>query len=222
MNEYLMILLRTLIIFIVLMVIIRALGKREVGQISIFDLVILLIIADIGAMGIDDKKLFLPALLCLFLLLCLQKIFSFILLHIARLRQVVDGSPLVLVYNGKILYKNLKKESYTIDDLLNQIHKEGILDIDEVNLAILETSGNLSVFSKKRYPNIKLALIISGNIDKDNMKLLNLTEPQVLKMIKSKNLKLDDIMYASSNGRDIFSIFLNDVAEKKSKIKDGK
>ena len=204
------------------MVIIRALGKREVGQISIFDLVILLIIADIGAMGIDDKKLFLPALLCLFLLLCLQKIFSFILLHIARLRQVVDGSPLVLVYNGKILYKNLKKESYTIDDLLNQIHKEGILDIDEVNLAILETSGNLSVFSKERYPNIKLALIISGNIDKDNMKLLNLTEPQVLKMIKSKNLKLDDIMYASSNGRDIFSIFLNDVAEKKSKIKDGK
>ena len=204
------------------MVIIRALGKREVGQISIFDLVILLIIADIGAMGIDDKKLFLPALLCLFLLLCLQKIFSFILLHIARLRQVVDGSPLVLVYNGKILYKNLKKESYTIDDLLNQIHKEGILDIDEVHLAILETSGNLSVFSKERYPNIKLALIISGNIDKDNMKLLNLTEPQVLKMIKSKNLKLDDIMYASSNGRDIFSIFLNDVAEKKSKIKDGK
>ena len=105
--EYFTIIFRTLFFYFFIVFVYRVMGKREVGQISIFDLVILLIIADIGAMGIDDKKLFLPALLCLFLLLCLQKIFSFILLHIARLRQVVDGSPLVLVYNGKILYKNL-------------------------------------------------------------------------------------------------------------------
>lgn len=214
MNEYVMILIRTLIIFIILMIIIRALGKREVGQISIFDLVILLIIADIGAMGIDDKKLFFPAILCLFLLLCLQKLFSFILLHIPSLRQIVDGSPLVLIYNGKILYKNLKKESYTIDDLLNQIHKEGIMDIDEVNLAILETSGSLSVFSKKRYPDVKLALIVSGKIDKENMEILNLTKPQVLKMVKNKDLNIKKIMYASSNGHDLFSIFLNVSKEK--------
>ncbi len=209
MNEYLSILLRTFIIFIVLMIIIRILGKREVGQISIFDLVVLLIIADIAAMGIDNTKLFLPSMLCLILLLCLQKLFSILLLHIPRLRQVIDGSPLVLIYNGKILYQNLKKESYTIDDLINQIHKEGILDIGEVNLAILETSGNLSVFSKKRYPDVKLALIVSGKIDKNNMKILNLSKNDVLKMVKKKGLNINNIMYASSNGGDIFSIFLN-------------
>ena len=126
-----------------------------------------------------------------------------------RMRQVIDGSPLVLIYNGKILYQNLKKESYTIDDLINQIHKEGILDIDEVNLAILETSGNLSVFSKKRYPDVKLALIVSGKIDKNNMKILNLSKNDVLKMVKKKGLNINNIMYASSNGWDIFSIFLN-------------
>ena len=115
---------------------------------------IILIISDIGAMGIDEKKLFLPAICCLVLLLILQKSFSFLLLKFSSLRSFIDGSPRILIYKGEILFNNLKKEAYTIDDLLNQIHQEGILDISEVNLAILETSGTLAVFSKKRYKEI--------------------------------------------------------------------
>ena len=154
MNEYILILLRAFCIFIVLMIIIRLLGKREVGELSVFDLAIILIISDIGAMGIDEKKLFLPAICCLVLLLILQKSFSFLLLKFSSLRSFIDGSPRILIYKGEILFNNLKKEAYTIDDLLNQIHQEGILDISEVNLAILETSGTLAVFSKKRYKEI--------------------------------------------------------------------
>ena len=136
MNEYILILLRAFCIFIVLMIIIRLLGKREVGELSVFDLAIILIISDIGAMGIDEKKLFLPAICCLVLLLILQKSFSFLLLKFSSLRSFIDGSPRILIYKGEILFNNLKKEAYTIDDLLNQIHQEGILDISEVNLAI--------------------------------------------------------------------------------------
>lgn len=208
MNEYLMILLRTFCIFIMLMLVIRLLGKREVGELSVFDLAIILIIADIAAMGIDDVKLFFASILCLILLLILQKSFSFILLKLSILRGFVDGSPRVLVYKGQILFQNLKKEAYTIDDLLTQIHQEGILDISEINLAILETSGSLSVFSKKRYPIVYLPVIVSGIIVKDNISLLNLKKEDVIKKISYKNYNVKDIAFYSLSEKDEGSLFL--------------
>ena len=203
MNEYILILLRAFCIFIVLMIIIRLLGKREVGELSVFDLAIILIISDIGAMGIDEKKLFLPAICCLVLLLILQKSFSFLLLKFSSLRSFIDGSPRIL-----ILFNNLKKEAYTIDDLLNQIHQEGILDISEVNLAILETSGTLAVFSKKRYKEIFLPVVISGKLENENIKLLGLSKNYILKRLNEKKLKLKDIAFYSLSEINEGSLFL--------------
>lgn len=208
MNEYILILLRAFCIFIVLMIIIRLLGKREVGELSVFDLAIILIISDIGAMGIDEKKLFLPAICCLVLLLILQKSFSFLLLKFSSLRSFIDGSPRILIYKGEILFNNLKKEAYTIDDLLNQIHQEGILDISEVNLAILETSGTLAVFSKKRYKEIFLSVVISGKLENENIKLLGLSKNYILKRLNEKKLKLKDIAFYSLSEINEGSLFL--------------
>lgn len=210
MNEYISVLLRCLIIFILLIIIIRLLGKREVGELSIFDLVVILIISDIGAMGIDEKELFIPAILCLILLLILQKLFSYILLKISSLRNIVDGSSRILIFEGKILFENFKKESYTIDDLLSQIHKEGILDISEVNLAILETSGNLAVFSFKRYPKVFLPVIISKKLIKENIKLLNINEALIYDYLNKKNLNIKDIAYMSSYRDSIKEYYLFD------------
>lgn len=208
MNEYILILLRAFCIFIVLMIIIRLLGKREVGELSVFDLAIILIISDIGAMGIDEKKLFLPAICCLVLLLILQKSFSFLLLKFSSLRSFIDGSPRILIYKGEILFNNLKKEAYTIDDLLNQIHQERILDISEVNLAILETSGTLAVFSKKRYKEIFLSVVISGKLENENIKLLGLSKNYILKRLNEKKLKLKDIAFYSLSEINEGSLFL--------------
>lgn len=208
MNEYILILLRAFCIFIVLMIIIRLLGKREVGELSVFDLAIILIISDIGAMGIDEKKLFLPAICCLVLLLILQKSFSFLLLKFSSLRSFIDGSPRILIYKGEILFNNLKKEAYTIDDLLNQIHQEGILDISEVNLAILETSGTLAVFSEKRYKEIFLPVVISGKLENENIKLLGLSKNCILKRLNEKKLKLKDIAFYSLSEINEGSLFL--------------
>ena len=208
MNEYILILLRAFCIFIVLMIIIRLLGKREVGELSVFDLAIILIISDIGAMGIDEKKLFLPAICCLVLLLILQKSFSFLLLKFSSLRSFIDGSPRILIYKGEILFNNLKKEAYTIDDLLNQIHQEGILDISEVNLAILETSGTLADIKKKRYKEIFLPVVISGKLENENIKLLGLSKNYILKRLNEKKLKLKDIAFYSLSEINEGSLFL--------------
>lgn len=208
MNNYLLILLRTFSIFIILMIIIRLLGKREVGELSIFDLAVILIIADIAAMGIDDKDLFLPAILCLVLLLFLQKGFSLLLLKWSKLRSIIDGDSRVLIYKGQILYENLKKEAYTIDDLITQIHQEGLLDIAEVNLAILETSGTLAVFSKKRYDDVFLPVIISGKLEIENINLLKLDKSKILKIVSNKGLKLKQIAYFSMSDTKEGSLFL--------------
>ncbi len=214
MNEYISVLLRCLIIFILLIIIIRLLGKREVGELSIFDLVVILIISDIGAMGIDEKDLFIPAILCLILLLILQKTFSYILLKISSLRNIVDGSSRVLIFEGEILFGNFKKESYTIDDLLSQIHKEGILDISEVNLAILETSGNLAVFSCLRYPKVSLPVIVSKKIVKENLKLLDIKEDFIYDYLNNNNINIKDVAYMSSYKDGIKDYYLFDKKRK--------
>lgn len=214
MNEIIKTLLRTNLIFILLMLVIRLLGKREVGQLSVFDLVIILIIADIGAMGIDHKKQFVPSILCLFLLLGLQKVFSLLLLHISCLRQIVDGKPKIMVYNGKINYKEFKKENYTIDDLLNQLHTEGIMDIDEVRLAFLETSGRLSVFAKNMYDEIVLPVVISGKADKDMLKFLNMSEHKLNSLLNDEQTTVKNVLYCSSNGEKLTNLILSPKASK--------
>lgn len=206
MIEYTKIILRTIAIFFLLMIIIRLLGKREVGQLSIFDLVILLIIADIASLGIDNSKMFLASILCLFLLLGLQKLFAHLLLTNASLRDFIDGTPKVLIMNGEIMYKALKKEKYTIDDLINQIRIEGVMDIDEIRLAILETSGKLSVFSKERYKKALLPVIVSGRIDKNSLKVLNMRLDYLNDILNKSNYRIKDIIYAVSDGINLISI----------------
>lgn len=202
--EFLWLILRAFAIFIVMMVIIRLLGKRELGQLSIFDLVILLIIADIGSMGIDDGKVFLPTILCLFLFLILQKIFSKLLLHFSFLRKGVDGAPTIIVLNGQINIEVLKKELYNIDDLITQMRANAIMDVSEIRLAVLETSGNLSVFSYARYKEVILPVIVSGEIDENMLPYLNLTKKKVEEMVKKQKLQVKDIHYASSDGVSLF------------------
>ena len=111
--NYLFLILKICVIYLSVIIILRILGKREVGELSIFDLVILLIIADIASIGIDNTEFFIPGLVCLVTLAVLQKIFSYILLKFARLRGVCDGNPTIIIYNGIINIKNMSKELYT-------------------------------------------------------------------------------------------------------------
>lgn len=136
------------------------------------------------------KKIIFTSYLLFSFIINTSKSFSFLLLKFSSLRSFIDGSPRILIYKGEILFNNLKKEAYTIDDLLNQIHQEGILDISEVNLAILETSGTLAVFSKKRYKEIFLPVVISGKLENENIKLLGLSKNYILKRLNEKSLSL--------------------------------
>ena len=184
-------------VFFCLLLVLRILGKREVGELSIFDLVVLLIIADIAALGIDNDEFIIPSYFCVFILVVLQKILSLLLIKVAKFRNIIDGSPTTVVMDGKLLIKNMRKEHYTVDDLVSQMRIEHIMDLDEIKLAILETNGTLSIFRKERFNEIKLPVIMSGQIVKDSLKLLNWDQKQFEERLKKHNIAFKKIIYAS-------------------------
>ena len=195
--NYGMLFLKIAVVFFCLILILRILGKREVGELSIFDLVVLLIIADISALGIDNDEFIIPSYFCVFILVVLQKILSLLLIKVAKFRNIIDGSPTTVVMDGKLLIKNMRKEHYTVDDLVSQMRIEHIMDLDEIKLAILETNGTLSIFRKERFNEIKLPVIMSGQIVKDSLKLLNWDQKQFEERLKKHNIAFKKIIYAS-------------------------
>ena len=187
--------LKVIIIYFVLVILLRFLGKREVGQLSIFDLVIILIIADVASIGIDNNEFFLPSLLCLLILAILQKLVSKILLHNGFLRQAFEGKSTIIVYEGKLFIKNMKKENLLIDDLISQMRLNKISDINQIRLAVLENNGLLSIIKKQDENKIYTPLIFSGQLIKENFALLNINKQYLIDYLKMFNIKYKKLLY---------------------------
>lgn len=203
--EYLFMILKTTIFFLVLIVILRILGKREVGEISVFDLVVLLIIADIATLGIDGKMSeTLVVIVSLFTLLLLQKLMSFLTVKFPFVRSLVEYKPSIIIYNGALNMREMKRQSYTIDDLITQVRGNGIMDLGEVKMAILESSGDLSVYKKSNYDRLSLPVVISGHIVKESLEYLHLKEEDVLNYLQKNNFNLKKVHYLSSDGKSYF------------------
>ena len=117
--EFLLIFVRTIMCYTVLVVSLRIMGKREIGQLSLFDLIILLSIADIMVVGIEKyEQKFIYVLFPVILLTLLQKLVAFIMLKIPKTRKLMDGKPTIIILNGKLLKEEMNKQSYNIEDLL--------------------------------------------------------------------------------------------------------
>lgn len=213
--NYYWIIAKIVIIYFILIAILRVLGKREVGQLSIFDLVILLIIADIASIGIDNDEFFWTSLLCLLVLAVLQKLLSLALLHFAKLRNVCDGNPTIIVYEGVLKVKNMKKELYTIDDLVCQMRLEHIMDISEIKMAILETNGTLSIFKNYPHHEVIMPVILSGEYIQDNLECINLEQEKIDRALIQANIEVKKIIYAS-----YFEGFLTYYYKNSSKVQD--
>ena len=180
---------------------------------SIFDLVILLIIADIASIGIDNPEFFILGIVCVFILAFLQKILSIILLKFPALRNTIDGYPRILVVDGKIKYHNMKKELYTIDDLISQMRLEHIMDISEIRLALLETNGVLSIFRKSQFDSVALPIVTSGKFVNESFDAIPINKSDLIEAFEKKQIKIDDILYASFNNFEISYYLKNNKKE---------
>ena len=197
MENYLIIILRTLIGFFTFFILLRFMGKREVGQLSLFDLIIILSIADLMVLGIDgfDQDLF-YSIIPMLIVALIQRIIAFLSLKFAKIRDLIDGKSSYIIINGKINVKEMKKQRYNMGDLYTQLRSLGIKSIQEVEIAILETSGNLSAFKIKKDVDASLPIIVSGEIDYILLDSLGKNKNWLDNELKNKNVKLDEILGA--------------------------
>ena len=136
---------RTVILYLLLMVGLRLLGKRQIGELEPSELVLTLIISDLAAVPMQDFGIpLVNGVFPILILLCLSMILSFINLKSVRFRAILCGRPALIIREGRLVQQNMNKTRLTIDELYEQLRSQGITDLKSVKYAILETNGKIS------------------------------------------------------------------------------
>ncbi|RCW42587.1 DUF421 domain-containing protein [Paenibacillus prosopidis] len=149
--EFWGLLIRTVIIYFVVFLIMRFMGKREIGKLSVFDLVISVMIAEIAVIVLEDmERSMWEGILPMAFLLLIQLGIAFMTMKSRRIRLLFDGKPSVIIDNGKLNSDVMRKQRYNLDDLMLQLRENKINTVSDVEFAILETSGKLSVIQKEK------------------------------------------------------------------------
>ncbi|NDI36268.1 DUF421 domain-containing protein [Chengkuizengella sediminis] len=148
-KDFLIVSLRVVTIFPLLLIMALYMGKRSVGEIPVFDFVIVIAIGAVVGADIGDPNIeHLPTVLAIILIGLLQRIVSTIMIKSRTFGKWVTFEPTVVIHNGNLLKDNLKKERYSIDNILQMLREKDIFNIEDVEMAILEPSGKLSVYKK--------------------------------------------------------------------------
>ena len=206
--KYLRISLRSIFFYGFITIVYKVMGKREIGELSIIDLIVSLFIAELVAISIENyKESILISVIPIIILVLLQIFTSHISLNHKKIRDILDGKPSVMIKNGEVNFQEMKRQRYNIDDLLAQLREAGVKSINEVDYAILETNGKLSVFQKtKKDKSFPLAIILDGRIEEDVLKEIKKDKEWLIKELKDKNIPLENIFYAFYQDKQLYII----------------
>lgn len=209
--NYLIVLERTLFFYFFIFLIYRLMGKREVGQLGIIDLIVSILIAELVVISIENyDKNIMFSIIPILALTILQITLSYFSLRKPRFRVFLDGNPSTIINNGKINYKEMQKQKYNLDDLLVQLREKGYRSIEEVEYAILENNGTLSVFgydeNKTLSSPLPLPLILDSEIQDDTLRLLKKDHKWVYRLLDKKDINLNEVFYAFYKDRNVFII----------------
>ncbi|MFW6270049.1 MAG: DUF421 domain-containing protein [Bacillota bacterium] len=202
----LVIILRTIFIYFTILIFVRIMGKREIGQLEPFDFVVAIMIAELAVFSIEDKNTpLLVGLSPVIVLVLLEIVIAFISLKSNYIRGLISGRPMILIEKGEIKYKNLAKSRFNINDLLLQLRLNDVFSVDEAVLAILETSGELTVV-KKGKGNYAFPIIMDGKISQ-NLKIAGVDKIWVENYFKEKNIDKKKIALATVDENKFVKIY---------------
>ncbi|QGQ47385.1 DUF421 domain-containing protein [Metabacillus sediminilitoris] len=215
MEFYLTIVARTIILYFVIVLIFRLMGKREIGELSIFDLVVFLMIAELAVTAIEDHKdPLIHTIIPMFLLMVIQISLAILSVKSQKIRHLLDGKPTIIINRGKVDEHAMRTQRYNFDDLMTQLREKDISNVSDVEFAILESSGSLSIIKKeknqKQQPELQVPLIIDGDIQEDNLETIqknNLWLRQQLRKLGYSDIKQISLC---TFGKGIFFIDLKD------------
>lgn len=205
---------RTTVLYFIIMLSIRLMGKRQISQMDPADLVTTILISNIVTLPIEDSELPLVAgILPTMLLICYEVFTSFIILKIPSLRKKITGSPIVVIEKGCVVQNNLALLRMSSDDLMEQLRLKNVFDIKDVYTAIIETNGEISVQLnwEKSSPTMKdmrlkgnntppqYVVIADGSFQQDGLKAIHKSKKAIEKIIKSHGLEPKQIYYLTCN-----------------------
>ena len=173
-------------------------GKREIGELSIMDFIVSIFITDMVVMSIENyNESIWISLIPIIILTIIQMLFSYLSLKSKGIKNIVDGKPSLIINKGKVNFEEMLRQRYNIDDLLSQLRESSVKSIDEVDYAILETNGKLSIFltqddKKITYP---LPLILDGKVEEETLKQIGKTRYWLDKELNKQKIRLEDIFY---------------------------
>ncbi len=205
--EILTVVFRTLLFYIIIALVYRFMGKREIGELSIMDLIVSILIAELAAMSIDKYKdsIFIT-IIPIIALVIVQIVVAKISLKNAKTREVIEGEPSVIINRGKVNFEEMLKQRYNLDDLLTQLREKSIKSIEEVDYAILETSGKLSVFTKGHDKSYPLPLILDGKLDDEALIQIGKDRKWLDKNLEENNTVIENVFYAFYKNNNLFLI----------------
>lgn len=212
--KYYIILFRSIFFYTLITIIYRIMGKREIGELSIMDFIVSIFITDMVVMSIENyKESIWISLIPIIVLTIIQMTFSYLSLKSKKIKDVVDGQPSLIINKGKVNFEEMVKQRYNIDDLLSQLREASVKSIDEVDYAILETNGKLSIFliqddKKRTYP---LPLILDGKIEIETLKQIGKNKYWLDKELKKQKIRLEDIFYCFYRNKKLYIIEKNKI-----------
>jgi uncharacterized membrane protein YcaP (DUF421 family) len=223
---------RTAVLYLLVVLIMRLMGKRQIGELQPYEFVITIMISDLASLPMQDARLpLLQGIIPIVTLLFLKTILTQIGLKFQFTRKLVDGEPCILVHKGKINYSTLKKQQLNIDELLEELRLLNYFDLDEIQYAILENDGQISILpadynssrksssenSAYKASEVKLPkiLISDGKINKNSLTCINKDEKWILNLLKNYNItSIKHVLIASYDTQGIFKFQLFDKHEK--------
>ena len=187
---------RALVLYCVVFLVIRLMGKKELSKVQPFELAIIIVISDLASAPMSSRGLsLLDGIIPIITLLLAYLIFLLLNHSSNKVQDIVCGKPVLIIKDGKVIEKEFDSQKYTVSDLMSQLHEKDIFLISDVKYGILETNGNLSVV--KNDPNINslpVNVIEDGKLAEANMELIGISKGDVERLVKAKKVKVEDIL----------------------------
>ena len=209
--------LRTAVLYLILIAVIRLMGKRQIGEMEPSEFVVTMLVANLASIPMQDSGIpLLSGLVPILTVLGVELVLSTLCLRSIGLRKLLCGKPVILIENGRILQDNLRRTSITLDELTGHLRLKDILDLKTVQYAILETNGSISVFPYSQHcpataseagitvkpQRLPITIVADGHLFKENLPLLRKDEAWVEKILKNQNATLATTFLLTADATD--------------------
>lgn len=225
---------RIITILLLFLVMTLITGRRKVGEIPVFDFLVVITLASVVGADIADPEIrHLPTAYAVVLIILIQYLYGFLIIKYRKLGKLLTFEPVIVIENGQFVKSSMRRLKYSVDTILTMLREKDVFDVSEVEFAIIESTGQLSVLKKSQfqpvtakeiklntdYKGLSIPLIVEGEIYEDNLKKLNLNKAWLLEHLKKSDINSEKhVFYAAINTEG--QLFISKGKEKTKDIND--